>query len=467
MKTTQIRSLWPRVRNFTVLTYLLTVTSCKEDMNRPEITYNDHMVTVTSTQSNEVAKQMTWIAKGVAGIAHQSSLAKGKIHNLVEATDFYAETNTNLDDNMAASIGFDYDQEVNNWLQTNVAGNDYDQAYFFDINIDACPGKVSIRIPEADIVDKTKLHVVTPENVFNNVETTTGYFITSGGVLDSLIITEDNMDSVYLWVVGLENDCGNGFTPICGDSICQSWYGETAETCPGDCPDKKSKRKPVGTEYNLIVKDLIINTDKKKAGGAHPNIHYQEAHLQGKYDICVGLGIYDATDLTISQWGFDNDPILTPMGATGVGPTIPIGSYDAWGKNCDIRRYNGQNGKSNRGKNGTHLKNLTVSSSYFPNSDNIIFVLSEFDKNSAQWQWPDNGETRTNGKCYTYKPGQNNGIIVPPGVNLNDNWLVIENSGGGFLSPPGAPWVAVSGGIYEATLLLDGEMSVVLQITPK
>jgi hypothetical protein len=74
MKTTQIRSLWPRVRNFTVLTYLLTVTSCKEDMNRPEITYNDHMVTVTSTQSNEVAKQMTWIAKGVAGIAHQSSL---------------------------------------------------------------------------------------------------------------------------------------------------------------------------------------------------------------------------------------------------------------------------------------------------------------------------------------------------------------------------------------------------------
>ncbi len=430
-------------------------------MNRPEITYNDHMVTVTSAQSNEVAKQMTWIAKGVAGIAHQSSLAKGKIHNLVEATDFYAETNTNLDDNMAASIGFDYDQEVNNWLQTNVAGNDYDQAYFFDINIDACPGKVSIRIPEADIVDQTKLHVVTPENVFDDVQTTMGYYITSTGGLDSLVITEDNMDSVYLWIVGVDNDCTQSIDS-CGDGILGNT--EDCETCPQDCstpyPDFDDK-KPA---FKLTLKEFKTFTDKKNGSG-HPLDQYQEDYLQGKYEIYLSYGVYETIDGVTFDGAWDEifwftDPLTGKPTPTATKKAEEIGNYKAWGGNAKIRRKNLANGKVNRGTHYVDVVNMLMADTIQPHKDNFFFCIYEKDKNAGLYLRNDIA-IWSNSWSYSYEGGQNAAIppaALPSGWDGTDNWRIVSftlDANG----DPGFPFIAAGPNewLYFANLGTEAE----------
>ncbi len=236
---------------------------------------SDHLVTVTTSDAPEIAKQMKWIAKGLAGIADLNAIVKAEIHTQVELTYFYAESNSNLDLNLFTALGFDYDQEVDGWLQGNIPGNDYNSAYFFDIDIDDCKGKVSVKIPEADIVDQTKLHVVTAEDVFDVGSQTTGYYITGLGLLDSLQVNEGNMDSVYLWVVGLDNDCGD--STICGDGVLDP--GETCESCPEDCPTTLHTTDPSSDTYKLILKEVKLWTDNKNAPGGHPNFDYQEAFL--------------------------------------------------------------------------------------------------------------------------------------------------------------------------------------------
>jgi hypothetical protein len=188
---------------------MLIASSClKDEVGKvSQINFTDvHALTITTSDSNDLRKNLRWISKGVAGLGHSFNTFKPQVHDFVLSTDYYEETNENIENLFGSS--FLYANEHYTWLDLNIPTNDYDSSYFFDITLDGCEGKTCIRIPEADIVDTTKLHVVTPDEIFGDVESSTGYYFnTSTGLIDSLTITEDNMDSVYLWVVGVAFNC--------------------------------------------------------------------------------------------------------------------------------------------------------------------------------------------------------------------------------------------------------------------
>jgi hypothetical protein len=427
--------------------------ACKEERNLPIQQQQDNYVQVTSSDGALVQKQLIWIAKGLAGIADQSAAVKSEIHTFVELTDFYIETNENLDADLQTSLSYDYDYEVDQWLQNNQPGNDYDASYFFDIDIDNCLGKVTVQIPEADTIDKTKLHVVTLDNPLDQLSTTPGYFISGAGLIDSIIITEDNMDSVYLWIVGVAQNCPE-----------DTFNSETAMRLPPLSP-------PQGPSYTVRIGNLNINTDKKNVSSNHPEDIYQEGHLRGKYEIRAASGIYDARDF--SEW--------REVNFQDYGGYHVVGNYKAWGRHGKkgrkvIKRYNGSSGKSNRGGHWTEPVNKVISDEYYPDLENFVFVLFEKDEVGPAGR-PDNSCYSRNWG-YTYSPGQSNQYTITPASSsggpllngqLSDNWVVIESdtspTGPGGQQLPSGVWIPTGATTYETVLSLDGEMSVVLTLT--
>jgi len=437
--------------------------ACKEERNLPLQQQQDHYVQVTSTDGALIQKQLTWIAKGLAGIADQSSTTKTRIHDLVELTDFYAESNENLDDDLLTAYSYDYDNEVDQWLQNNQPGNDYDPSYFFDIDIDNCPGKVGILIPEADIADQTKLHVVTLSNPLENAATTLGYYISSVGIIDSLTITEDNMDSVYLWIVGVVNNCDDD-SAICGNGILEK--GETCESCPQDCPITLHATVPYYPTYKLILKEVRLWTDHKNGSGGHPNDHYQEDHLQGKYEINLGFATYNNGSGTVGSGTVNHSRIDEAMFNAPVNSSMKIGKYKAWGKKAEIKRCDVSKSKCNRGSHTIDMVERLMVDDFQPDVENFIFTLFEKDKYSAPTSRND-PNIWSNSWAYSYTPGQNNNVLAngSPTGTFSDAWKIIECSGtgGGLSSTPGPPFVQV-GSHWEYVLALDGEADVVFKL---
>ena len=459
MKSNLKRSLRSRIGNFKQTPYLLTFLllactltvfyACKEERNLPIQQRQDNFVQVSSTDGALIQKQLTWIAKGLAGVADQTTSVKSKIHDFVELTELYSETNENLNTDLFTTLGYDYGVEVDQWLQANQPGNDYNQAYFFDIDIDDCPGKVGVRIPEADVIDQTKLHVVTPSNPLDNAVATLGYYISSMGMIDSLTITEDNMDSVYLWIVGVGNHCDEDTS-----------YSEL-----------KPKRKPPltppnGPSYTVRLSTININTDEKNVSSNHPGDIFQEGHLAGKYQIRVSCGIYDPSDFSVwRETKFGDDQIW-------------IGNFKAWGKHKTgrnvVKRYNGNTGNSNRGGAWSETVDKVLADEYFPDLENFVFVLYEFDWGVGTSGSPDNSVQARNWG-YTYAPGQSNPYPINPATSsggpllngqLSDNWVVLESdaapSGSGPFAPmlPTGIWTQIPGTTSYSTMIpLDGEIS--------
>tara|TARA_B110000971_G_scaffold219345_1_gene260236 strand:+ start:92 stop:1390 length:1299 start_codon:yes stop_codon:yes gene_type:complete len=432
---------------------MLAFYACKEERNLPLQQQQDNYVQVTVNDGSLIQKQLTWIAKGLAGISDQTALVKSEIHNLVEANAFYIEINDNLDAELLVALSYDYDFEVNQWLQANQPGNDYDQSYFFDIDIDNCPGKVSVRIPEADVIDQTKLHVVMPSNPLEEVASVMGYYISSIGLIDSITISEANMDSVYLWIVGVENDCNS-----------DTFYSENA-------PMRLAPlTPPLGPGYTVRLKSIKFNTDNKNTSGNHPGDIYQEGHFAGKYQINVSCGIYDETDFSVwreTKFGDDD---------------LSIGKYKSWGKHKAgrnvIRRHNGS--KSNRGGSWTEPVNKVLADTYYPDLENFVFVLYEYDWGVGTSGSPDNAVQSRNWG-YSYAPGQSNQYPINPPTSsggplingeLSDNWVVLEHDAAqsGPFSPmlPTGIWVQTGAKTYETIVPLDGEISsAVITLTEK
>ncbi len=350
-------------------------------------------------------------------------------------------------------------------LQQNQPGHDYDQSYFFDIDIDDCPGKVSVRIPEADIVDQTKLHVVTTDNPLNPQNNMSGYFISTTGFLDSLIISDNNIDSFYLWIVGVDNNCDKD-TAFCGDSICQRELGESYLTCE-DCPPPMLKTSQV---YSVELASLTFNTDKKNDGGAHPGVHYQESHFQGKYKIKVAFTGVDYVANELFDYRFREFQSLGAGNVVATSEYIDIDNFKAWGK-CKsgrdvIRRNDAGNGKSNRGCTFTKTLNMLLTTDYCPNDDALVFVPFEYDHWAKSWNMLTQGIVCT-GRAYSHVSGQNNSKLDLSGTPFHEGWRVIERLRSFPASGSQGPWVPIgTTGSFETTLTLDGELSARLVMNP-
>jgi hypothetical protein len=472
------RNLWPRVKNFTKPTYLLTYLllastltafyACKDELNLPlqqKQQSQDIFVQVTSADATLIHKQLTWIAKGLAGISDQSASAKSSIHTFVDVTDFYSESNEKLEVSLFSAIGYDYDHEVDQWLLNNQPGNDYDPSYFFDIDIGDCPGKVSVRIPDSDIVDQTKLHVVTTDNVLDPQNTKPGYFITSFGTLDSLTISDSNIDSFYLWIVGIDNDCDEDST-FCGDSICQRELGENYLNCE-DCPPPLMKTAP---KYSVKLASLTFNTDKKNDGGSHPGVHYQESHFQGKYKIKLAFAGVDYVENEVYDFRFREFQNVGSNNVVATSDYIDIDKFKAWGK-CKsgrdvIKRHNASNGKSNRGCSFTKTLNMLLTTDYCPNDDALVLVPFEYDHFSKSFNQLTQGIVCT-GRAYSHVTGQNVSKLDLTGTPFDDGWRVIERLQSFPAVGSQGPWVPIGvSGSFEATLTLDGELSARLVMEP-
>tara|TARA_B110000090_G_scaffold18704_1_gene18628 strand:- start:3305 stop:4660 length:1356 start_codon:yes stop_codon:yes gene_type:complete len=411
---------------------MLAFYACKEERNLPvQQPPQDHYVQVSSTDGALIQKQLSWIAKGLAGIADQSSTTKTRIHDLVEVTDFYTESNENLDDDLQTAFGYDYDNEVDQWLQQNQPGNDYDAAYFFDIDIDDCPGKVGVLIPEADIADQTQLHVVTLNNPLDPQAINPGYFISSTtGTLDSMDITEDNMNSVYLWIVGVDNDCTQTIDS-CGDGVIG--LTEDCETCPEDCTPPYPDFDIVQPAFKLSLKELKTFTDKKNGAG-HPLDQYQEHFLQAKYEIYFSYGVYDAINGETFDGSWDEifwftDPGTGKQKPKASNKSKEIGKYSAWGRNAKIRRKNLANGKVNRGTHYVDVVNMVMADTIQPHKDNFFFCIFEKDKNAGVLGARNDNAIWSNSWSYSYEGGQNSAILpadLPYGWDGTDNWRIVN-----------------------------------------
>jgi hypothetical protein len=447
-----------------VLISTLVYQSCKdENPAKEKLKQLTSDIIITQAQQGQVYEQMKWIARGAVKLATTDQAFQDLVHSTIESTEFYMETNGVLQTESMAQLQVDYFTNVLNDVNLFFPINNYNSGYFYEVVIDGCVNKVGVRIPEADIIDRTKTLVITAEDPFDDTySSSTGYFYNDGGgvsspFVDSLTITEDNMDSVYLWVVGFAENCkevssggseGTGVSFVCDDDgICEPEQGETIDNC-ADC-----QNLPSGNTLKLV--SYTSKTDRKKFSNSHPEKRYQEAFFQGRYSLTYSTYIYYPTT---------NDSVVNDRGSIGGVEYLPLQTnFKAWGANAEIKRTKKTNGgstKSNRGSHTTKTLNQDWSYTYNKNVDALFFTIFEED----EWHTP-----------YIVSRVQDvNGTNVTAEYFINSNGKTYSHhstpSGTSeiiYIPPASSDWVPDGNGGYTLTHTLDGEFEIVLSYTPR
>lgn len=379
---------------------LLMFASCQKTDAFDKISQSNRKAVVSAGQEPLVIEQLKWIARGIPDLADPNQPFRQIVENLCYQMpgEFYA-TNADIQSDATSQIATDYEVEVFNNVNSRFPSNNYDPSFFYEIEIDGCMNIVGIRIPELDIADMSKKLVVLPEDPFTNGgDSIYGYFlndtiVASPPILDSILIDEDNMDSVYLWVVGLVLDCldstylagsggggAEGQTPVwwyCdGDGICEPEHGEDETNC-ADCQTSYVPNQ------KLILKNIRSKTDRKKFSSNHPEVKYQEAHLQGKYEVCFTYAVVDHNSLTVKDLRKYHSELI---GGTVTPYTPPHQRFKAWGKNaemprCKRKRRGGT--KCNRGCEKDKPQEDVLSYNFNKNDDAIYMLVFERDANRS------------------------------------------------------------------------------------
>lgn len=374
----------------------LFVFSCKKDATIGSGSKHSKTAVVGANQEPLVKQQLRWIARGIPDYAHPNQPFRQIVENLCNNVPgaFYA-TNTDIQADASSQLSQDYEQEVYNNVNNRFPMNSYDRNFFFEIEIDGCMNNVGIRIPELDIIDKTKKLVVLPGDPFTNGgDSIYGYYVNDTvlgpPILDSVLIDEDNMDSVYLWVVSLVESCldssmmggfGTESMPraeYCdGDSICEPEHGENALNCT-DCQGITAPNR------KLTLTSITSLTDKKKFSSFHPEVKYQEAHIQNRYDVCFTYSIVDHNTLTPKDTRLYHAIPGNSAQFAGDPYTPPAEIFKAWGKNAEMKRCKKKRRggtKCNRGSSTTKTPNDVLSVDFDKNNDAIYFLVFERDDN--------------------------------------------------------------------------------------
>jgi hypothetical protein len=449
--------------------------SCKDEAkNAFNESFQSLKVSVTLGDSLEINKQLKWIAKGVAGITHQNSTVKASIHGKVETTDFNSETNENLQTHLNG-LNFDYSSEVYDWLQTNIPSNDYDGAYFFDIDMFPCESKTLITIPDAEDVDKNLLHVVTTSPVTDDDDLNeyVGYYINSSNLLDSLIITDQNFDSVYLWIVEFFYDCeleaseslglGGGDCDKCKNGKCRPECGDKWPDCPS-CPQPiVGATPPTGKDYfTLRLVSINYTPDKKNCTGSIHYDSYQENFIKGRYQLRFGYGIweYDHTLPVGNQFNMEFlrmsgiDPVTKNPEKLGDKTHFKAGRFRPYkkggGKRYNCNRPNNKDRKDQINEFDHDLHHHYYPYAEYDNADGHIFAfyLMEYDllkgKNSILpiVNTP-SGSIQLQSNSWPYSSVINQNVSDP---NFNEFVHVLPELSG---------WTQISPDLYTYTITFD------------
>lgn len=375
--------------------------SCKDEAkNVFSDSFNSLKVSVNIGDSLEINKQLSWIAKGVAGLTHQVNAIKTTIHSQVELSDFNSESNEHFQTIINNNQSIDYEDEVYNWINVNIPNNDYDRSYFFEIDLYPCESKTLISIPDAEDVDKTLLHVVTisPVTVDDNLGQVTGYYINTLGLLDSLQITENNVDSFYLWIIEFIYDCelelsdwsaSSGDCPPCKGSKCRPECGDKWPDCVS-CPEPTNGLlSPPNPHFKLELVNVKYKADKKNCSGSIHFDDYQENFLKGRYQLRIGWVIYEKDNMDnylrfqhVRMQG--KHPVTKNFVKHGEGHK-KAGRFRPYKKGGG-KRHNCNNPNSKDRNDQLWAPILTLTHHYYPhsanqneNTDICAFYLMEYD----------------------------------------------------------------------------------------
>lgn len=372
---------------FVGMMIILVGTSCRKTENwSGQSPIGTKTAIVGPNQGSLLKQQLRWIARGIPDLADTDHQFRNVVEFICNQRpgEYYA-SNGIIQQEALGQLSIDYEAEVYANVNTRFPSNSYDRDFFFEVDINGCLHIVGIKIPELDIIDTTKKLVVMPEDPYTNGgDSIYGYFVNDTiplvpPILDSVLITEDNMDSLYLWVVGLVQDCldsnvsGGAFEGVrwfCdGDGICEPEQGETEENCQ-DCYGSYRANK------KLVLKEVRSLTDRKKYSSIHPDAKYQEAHLQGKYEIGYTYAVVENSTLQVKNL---REPKGVAIGVTYIPPQL---DFKAWGRNAEIKRCRkNRRGKTrcNRGSETTKTWNDVMSYDYDKNLDAIYFFVFERD----------------------------------------------------------------------------------------
>lgn len=401
---------------------LLVLWSCN-DLERLETKQDEFSLLSAPICIQEVDNDLPWMARGIADVVSNYT-----IRNTIEVemlkSSFNDVSNTKAASAVLASSGDLFENEVVNSIQNTFPSNDYIGDYFFDFDCNNCrwsTGLYSPNIRDVNIDPNTILYVV-PSMEDVDVDSIVGYYVNSGGLLDSIWVNEDFLDSNYVWVVTSTSDCskicqsgsGGGSSEESKNKVDKDWGPcnfdkncdndpfcggrETIENCP-DCGD-------FNIENSLYLLSYSMNTDVK-GGVTSPQDDYQEGWVRNRYELALQTLLYrpifDGSG-NINGYSYitgsrtSSDPADSDVNPDGVGLHVPGEEHDLRllqvGRGAsDVTRCRIKSNGNRKcsGNNSSFNVRKLISQRYLP-IDVFYFVLYERDKRTwhdKEWTSPD------------------------------------------------------------------------------
>lgn len=380
---------------------IITYYGCrKESRNEKNILTDerDLIAILAITDLAQADVQLREMAKGFAWWGYHNKSKRNSIHEFISFDNSFRKANGILWGHYISNSPFyDLEDEINDACINQVQSNIYLRAFFEAFDLEGCNWWNEIYIPDLDDQDTSLLHVVMPE--YNNdvdLDTVMGYYYNvNTSAIDSLLISEDNKDSFYLWIIASDNDCTNLITQgnegCDNDGFCEPWIGEFYPDCP-DCP------QPTVNELDLYLWEIQPKSDWKNNGN-WPSIRYQESWFSGDYEIDFQYMTIGANNSVKSKRVFLWNP--ASVGANGLpkklfltdGEEVKhwkypderlLASIEATGRHRGVekcRKKKPFGGTKCKGSNDLIMTKMLLTRNFITNQDAIIYLLQELDRN--------------------------------------------------------------------------------------
>lgn len=378
--------------------FSLFITSCRKSDGFDKMNEGNYGSDRLIVDYLDVESELKWIARSLptqlakpsilippSTVSSVRMIMEGKISQ----NDFWQTHLDVLADELDSyHQGYDLTLETVDILDIMEPNHDFSHSNLYGFTLNSDDFKTFLYIPDFDIVDKNNTLVVIPAL---DQEIIYGYFATSPTTIDSVLVSEDNMDDYYLWVVDAETDypstsnyldnpkptrcvdngncedfedascvdCQN--EPCNNNGVCESW--EDYIHCE-DC----------NKTYSLRIKSLTFKKDKHEVQDK-----WLENWLSGKYELSVAFR-------HVTNWPLSMQKRDTYEKAD-VFSLLEI-------KRKNVCREKGNN--TSRGCNGTpttyYSSELGPTSGVLTNKfrelDQFIFILFEDDSKAVSTSYP-------------------------------------------------------------------------------
>lgn len=424
----------------------------------------------------EMKNQMAWIARGIAPLVNDLSYRNLIEQKMIKQNDF-GVSNSLLQTSLPMTT--DYENDVQQSINNYFPSNSYDQTYFFSFICDSCEWNTGVYSPNLDYpnVDIQSTLYVAPAAETQEGDSIIAYFYNSSiGLVDSLFVNEDFLDSNYVWIVTALNECDEDFFegvggdvktkvgPCDPDGFCDRENGETEKNCD-DC---RTTPLPLNSKRLELLEYETLRDFKRpwrfRSGQPRSANFHQERWYKKQYKINFQYMI------TRSNGWNSGPPFLemvtqfkrVPNGAPG---SFSHDRYSVFGLNkidfhgddaevarCRIKRSGGV--QCNSGTNKTFKQDYLMCLVFDPTTDYVNYAMYEKDFTEPNSMWintldslgefrlqrifiPETAETLDQ----QFKPGvsgkgtvysQDDDCIIPPGSiwikeDINgEEWYVHE-----------------------------------------